>query len=73
MNHEGERNDCVIVGKLCVGQFEGAAKEGNKGASIWDTFTRQPGKIKRLYNNLVLKNIRKKKKKIITLLNSACV
>ncbi|XP_057973089.1 putative beta-glucosidase 41 [Malania oleifera] len=26
-------------------QFEGAAKEGNKGASIWDTFTRQPGKI----------------------------
>ncbi|WCJ31314.1 beta glucosidase 41 [Euphorbia peplus] len=26
-------------------QFEGAVNEGNKGASIWDTFTRQPGKI----------------------------
>ncbi|CAN1339270.1 Putative beta-glucosidase 41 [Linum perenne] len=26
-------------------QFEGAATEGNKGASIWDTFTRKPGRI----------------------------
>ncbi|XP_021894780.1 putative beta-glucosidase 41 isoform X2 [Carica papaya] len=26
-------------------QFEGAVREGNKGASIWDTFTRQPGRI----------------------------
>lgn len=26
-------------------QFEGAVNEGNKGTSIWDTFTRQPGKI----------------------------
>ncbi|KAM6580396.1 hypothetical protein CsatA_004170 [Cannabis sativa] len=26
-------------------QFEGAANEGNKGVSIWDTFTKQPGKI----------------------------
>ncbi|XP_015897708.2 putative beta-glucosidase 41 isoform X1 [Ziziphus jujuba] len=26
-------------------QFEGAVNEGNKGASIWDTFTKQPGKI----------------------------
>ncbi|XP_031256313.1 putative beta-glucosidase 41 [Pistacia vera] len=26
-------------------QFEGAVNEGNKGNSIWDTFTRQPGKI----------------------------
>ncbi|GMN63192.1 hypothetical protein TIFTF001_032274 [Ficus carica] len=26
-------------------QFEGAADEGNKGASIWDTFTKQPGRI----------------------------
>ncbi|GAB2277873.1 Putative beta-glucosidase 41 [Dionaea muscipula] len=26
-------------------QFEGAAKEGNKGASIWDTFTREFGRI----------------------------
>ncbi|XAR56624.1 Beta-glucosidase [Bertholletia excelsa] len=26
-------------------QFEGAANEGNKGPSIWDTFTRKPGRI----------------------------
>ncbi|XP_057766527.1 putative beta-glucosidase 41 isoform X2 [Salvia miltiorrhiza] len=26
-------------------QFEGAANEGNKGQSIWDTFTRKPGRI----------------------------
>ncbi|GAV87772.1 Glyco_hydro_1 domain-containing protein [Cephalotus follicularis] len=26
-------------------QFEGAVNEGNKGASIWDTFTRQAGRI----------------------------
>ncbi|OWM81223.1 hypothetical protein CDL15_Pgr007254 [Punica granatum] len=26
-------------------QFEGAVNEGNKGPSIWDTFTRQPGRI----------------------------
>ncbi|KAJ4848417.1 putative beta-glucosidase 41 [Turnera subulata] len=26
-------------------QFEGAVNEGNKGDSIWDTFTRQPGRI----------------------------
>ncbi|XP_050216002.1 putative beta-glucosidase 41 isoform X2 [Mercurialis annua] len=26
-------------------QFEGAVNEGNKGLSIWDTFTRQPGRI----------------------------
>ncbi|XP_039113976.1 beta-glucosidase 25 isoform X2 [Dioscorea cayenensis subsp. rotundata] len=26
-------------------QFEGAVKEGNKGDSIWDTFTRRPGRI----------------------------
>lgn len=26
-------------------QFEGAANEGNKGKSIWDTFTRLPGRI----------------------------
>lgn len=26
-------------------QFEGAANEGNKGASIWDTFTREFGRI----------------------------
>ncbi|XP_010644313.1 putative beta-glucosidase 41 [Vitis vinifera] len=26
-------------------QFEGAVDEGNKGVSIWDTFTRQPGRI----------------------------
>ncbi|KAF3453556.1 hypothetical protein FNV43_RR03996 [Rhamnella rubrinervis] len=26
-------------------QFEGAVNEGNKGDSIWDTFTKQPGKI----------------------------
>ncbi|KAK9268840.1 hypothetical protein L1049_000604 [Liquidambar formosana] len=26
-------------------QFEGAVNEGNRGASIWDTFTRQPGRI----------------------------
>ncbi|KAL3638378.1 putative beta-glucosidase 41 [Castilleja foliolosa] len=26
-------------------QFEGAANEGNKGQSIWDTFTKQPGRI----------------------------
>ncbi|XP_023644639.1 putative beta-glucosidase 41 [Capsella rubella] len=26
-------------------QFEGAVKEGNKGESIWDTFTKKPGKI----------------------------
>lgn len=26
-----------------VHQFEGAANEGNKGQSIWDTFTRKPG------------------------------
>ena len=25
-------------------QFEGAVNEGNKGDSIWDTFTRKPGK-----------------------------
>ncbi|KAL6205601.1 hypothetical protein ACLB2K_022858 [Fragaria x ananassa] len=26
-------------------QFEGAVNEGNKGASVWDTFTKVPGKI----------------------------
>ncbi|BFG29389.1 hypothetical protein CerSpe_156630 [Prunus speciosa] len=26
-------------------QFEGAANEGNKGASVWDTFTKEPGRI----------------------------
>ncbi|KAA8526907.1 hypothetical protein F0562_008864 [Nyssa sinensis] len=26
-------------------QFEGAVNEGNKGVSIWDTFSRQPGRI----------------------------
>ncbi|KAL5548193.1 hypothetical protein UlMin_003424 [Ulmus minor] len=26
-------------------QFEGAVNEGNKGDSIWDTFTKQPGRI----------------------------
>ncbi|XP_052177283.1 putative beta-glucosidase 41 isoform X2 [Diospyros lotus] len=26
-------------------QFEGAVKEGNRGPSIWDTFSRQPGRI----------------------------
>ncbi|KAF8409445.1 hypothetical protein HHK36_005521 [Tetracentron sinense] len=26
-------------------QFEGAVNEGNKGISIWDTFTRKPGRI----------------------------
>ncbi|XXG76779.1 hypothetical protein AAC387_Pa08g1065 [Persea americana] len=26
-------------------QFEGAVNEGNKGMNIWDTFTRQPGRI----------------------------
>ncbi|XP_073317593.1 putative beta-glucosidase 41 [Primulina huaijiensis] len=26
-------------------QFEGAVNEGNKGESIWDTFTKQPGRI----------------------------
>ncbi|PIA58417.1 hypothetical protein AQUCO_00500383v1 [Aquilegia coerulea] len=26
-------------------QFEGAVNEGNKGDSIWDTFTRRPGRI----------------------------
>ncbi|XP_011095300.1 putative beta-glucosidase 41 isoform X2 [Sesamum indicum] len=26
-------------------QFEGAVNEGNKGDSIWDTFTRKPGRI----------------------------
>ncbi|GMY31559.1 putative beta-glucosidase 41 isoform X2 [Fagus crenata] len=26
-------------------QFEGAVNEGNKGASIWDTFSRTPGRI----------------------------
>ncbi|XP_042029198.1 putative beta-glucosidase 41 [Salvia splendens] len=26
-------------------QFEGAANEGDKGESIWDTFTRKPGRI----------------------------
>ncbi|KAH9651239.1 putative beta-glucosidase 41 [Citrus sinensis] len=26
-------------------QFEGAVNEGNKGPSIWDSFTRQPGRI----------------------------
>ncbi|KAG5374945.1 hypothetical protein IGI04_039541 [Brassica rapa subsp. trilocularis] len=26
-------------------QFEGAVNEGNKGDSIWDTFTKKPGKI----------------------------
>ncbi|KAK4576372.1 hypothetical protein RGQ29_027081 [Quercus rubra] len=26
-------------------QFEGAVNEGNKGASIWDTFSREPGRI----------------------------
>ncbi|KAH1032641.1 hypothetical protein J1N35_044815 [Gossypium stocksii] len=26
-------------------QYEGAVNEGNKGDSIWDTFTRKPGKI----------------------------
>ncbi|XP_047148048.1 beta-glucosidase 25-like [Vigna umbellata] len=26
-------------------QFEGAADEGNKGDSIWDTFSRIPGRI----------------------------
>jgi beta-glucosidase len=26
-------------------QFEGAVNEGNKGTSIWDTFSRQPGRI----------------------------
>ncbi|KFK27066.1 hypothetical protein AALP_AA8G330000 [Arabis alpina] len=26
-------------------QFEGAVSEGNKGQSIWDTFTKKPGKI----------------------------
>ncbi|XP_009418476.2 beta-glucosidase 25 [Musa acuminata AAA Group] len=26
-------------------QFEGAAGEGNRGKSIWDTFTRRPGRI----------------------------
>ncbi|XP_065862227.1 putative beta-glucosidase 41 [Euphorbia lathyris] len=31
-------------------QFEGAVNEGNKGGSIWDTFTRQPGKILDLSN-----------------------
>ena len=25
-------------------QFEGAADEGNKGDSIWDTFSRIPGR-----------------------------
>ncbi|XP_061973450.1 putative beta-glucosidase 41 isoform X2 [Populus nigra] len=31
-------------------QFEGAVNEGNKGDSIWDTFTRQPGRILDLSN-----------------------
>jgi len=26
-------------------QYEGAAREGGKGPSIWDTFTHQPGKL----------------------------
>nr|POF08725.1 putative beta-glucosidase 41 [Quercus suber] len=26
-------------------QFEGAVNEGNKGASIWDTFSKEPGRI----------------------------
>ncbi|URE25922.1 Glycosyl hydrolase family 1 [Musa troglodytarum] len=26
-------------------QFEGAVKEGNRGQSIWDTFTKRPGRI----------------------------
>jgi len=26
-----------------MSQFEGAADEGNKGDSIWDTFSRIPG------------------------------
>ncbi|KAI4366116.1 hypothetical protein MLD38_022035 [Melastoma candidum] len=26
-------------------QFEGAVREGNRGVSIWDTFSRQPGRI----------------------------
>lgn len=25
-------------------QFEGAVDEGNRGASIWDTFVKEPGK-----------------------------
>ncbi|KAK8507376.1 hypothetical protein V6N12_072639 [Hibiscus sabdariffa] len=28
-----------------ITQYEGAVNEGNKGDSIWDTFTRKPGKI----------------------------
>ncbi|GKV15795.1 hypothetical protein SLEP1_g26546 [Rubroshorea leprosula] len=31
-------------------QYEGAVHEGNKGASIWDTFTKQPGRILDLSN-----------------------
>jgi len=29
-----------------MSQFEGATDEGNKGDSIWDTFSRIPGKKK---------------------------
>lgn len=28
---------------LAINQFEGAVNEGNKGDSIWDTFTKKPG------------------------------
>jgi len=29
-------------------QVEGAAREGGKGPSIWDTFTHQPGKLNQI-------------------------
>ncbi|QCE10300.1 beta-glucosidase [Vigna unguiculata] len=32
-------------GKRFLSQFEGATDEGNKGDSIWDTFSRIPGRI----------------------------
>lgn len=42
---DGGERGCLIMRKPCIGQYEGAVNEGNKGASIWDTFTKQPGKI----------------------------
>lgn len=38
-----------------VTQFEGAADEGNKGDSIWDTFSRIPGRNENTKNTFVIK------------------
>ncbi|KAL4341441.1 hypothetical protein GQ457_08G007150 [Hibiscus cannabinus] len=44
--HRDDFPDGFIFGTASSAyQYEGAVNEGNKGDSIWDTFTRKPGKI----------------------------